>query len=437
MNQNIRTLIHSTFALICAAFIMASPVMAQNPVKVPGQKTSTTPKKKKPATEKTTSTKKPAAKPETKREKPAAKPTETTHKSTPAVQSRPASFAKGLNQWTSFVLNPNEVIYESEYRSNLKINGSKSVMVLHDTIKNRMSLVLDGNRTINNVGFVQLYFAHPTTLNDIVYSYSTDNGDYMSIQGKTYGPYEEVGELGRGKLWAPYNHYYGTRFHEFFFKQMGKYYHHDVDGTITLLKKQEGSYAPGTYADTFRSPNGKYALKVSSDKRSVSLGGKTYQIVPSTVKESDIYYYATNCYDDGRAVVKIEYNDGSKWNTVRALIYNGNIQYGGENDMLDHRTGRIIPSNDDYDPYADEFFYFDLGWSQKANGQWTMQYDYTLQDTAKKHTFMANWAYDYVLIDGQRINCTSPIDAWYDSVEHAFAWTSLDGRQLRQYVYKL
>lgn len=364
----------------------------------------------------------------------------STAKSNPTASARPATFSKGLNQWVELTLRQHEVIDNSEYKTNLKLNGHKSLMVLVDTITGNRSLVIDGKRVVDNAYNVNVYFAHPKTLGELVYNYEPKkNTAYMVINGKTYGPYEQAGDIYSDKFSCEYNHMAGSRFEDFMFMQMGKVYRHDVDGTITTVNTDGSWYTIGRHVNTFKSPNGKHQLKISSDLRTVALDGKSYQIIPEGA--SNFSYYGINCADDGKAALRVEYKLPSQWVQKRIRISNGALTEALSNQVIDYRNCSFVGSdagnNSPYNMWTltPEF----NNWHRMKPGSnvWTSNYEYTLQDSSLKHTFMSNWEYDYVLIDGNRIGTPSPICAWYDEAENAFAWTAIDGKQLKRYVYKL
>lgn len=446
--------LYSKFAILTFSLAMAImlPAIAQNPVKAPSrgkESTSTTSssnsksgnkgksKKGSGSTGSTSVKSKKGSNPDSSAKSSTPKPTSSSQGS-----SRPSTFSNGLNQWTSFTLEPHEVINDAEYRSNLKINGYKSLLVTADTISGQQSLIVNGRRVVNR-NLHQVFFVHENTLDDLVYTYGNNGAEYIVIQGKTYGPYEQVGEVwDNNGFWNYYSHQIGSKFHEFIFKQMGKFYRHDVDGTIELISNlYNDTYQMGFSHKTYRSPNGQHKIQVSADGRSVTVGGKTVQLVPSGVSEKDIFYHALNCYDDGHACIKVTYRTSpTNLEDVRAVIRNGQVTYGTNNQTFDYRKGVLQSSDTPPSPYEyDYILSYKKGYTPiKPGSNWGQDmYDFTLQDSAKQHTFMANWAYDYVIIDGQRITSHSPIDAWYDAAEHAFAWTTIDGRNIKQYVYKL
>lgn len=64
-------------------------------------------------------------------------------------------------------------------------------------------------------------------------------------------------------------------------------------------------------------------------------------------------------------------------------------------------------------------------------------YNLTLQDKSKRHLFVANWKYDYVLIDGKKYGKHCPIYAFYDEDTNAFAWTTIEGNEIVLYTFDL
>lgn len=421
-----------SFIILIISILCSLSVLAQQPVKTPKVKkptenTSKSSTNKGNKTSKTTTTTK--------------KTPSTTKTSTPSSSSRPTSFAKGLNSWTAFTLNPNEIIDLQEYKSNLKLRGAKSVMLLTDTASGKQSLVVDGKRIVNNATRLQIYYVHPKTLDELVYMYApSKNTEYMVIKGKQYGPYDMVGEVWGDGFYANYDHFSGVRFNEFIFRQMGKYFRHDADGTIDPITLIDKTYKPGFSNKIYRSSNGRYTLKVSDDGRTVTGGGKTVQLVPNSVPSNKIYYQTLIPYDDGRAIVKVGYyNSDNQWEIVRALLRNGVVKYGGRDEIFDLHKGELVSNssaaNNPYDIWTLEPK-FNFRPVKKGSSYYTGKYEYSLQDPSKQHSFMGNWEYDYVLIDGQRYSTGSPIDAWYDDEEKAFVWTSLEGRQIKNHVYK-
>lgn len=62
---------------------------------------------------------------------------------------------------------------------------------------------------------------------------------------------------------------------------------------------------------------------------------------------------------------------------------------------------------------------------------------FSLQDKSKKHQFICNYEYDYVMIDGNRYGNSVPVKAFYDEESDSFVWACVEGRNLVLYSYSL
>jgi hypothetical protein len=55
----------------------------------------------------------------------------------------------------------------------------------------------------------------------------------------------------------------------------------------------------------------------------------------------------------------------------------------------------------------------------------------------KKHFFLSDYAYEYVVVDGQEVGHSPALNAWYNESNHSFGWSSVEDKELVVYEYKL
>lgn len=55
----------------------------------------------------------------------------------------------------------------------------------------------------------------------------------------------------------------------------------------------------------------------------------------------------------------------------------------------------------------------------------------------RQHSFFSDYAYEYVVIDGQPVGKSPALYAWYNKSSNSFVWNSIEGKELVVYEYML
>lgn len=329
-------------------------------------------------------------------------------------------------------LKKGEILYLGEYASNMRIKGHKFTCILEDTLNDKEIFIHNGERKVT-ADNIDTYNINTDDFNKCVFEYYNNiNGTdkkqrYLSVYGENYGPYEDI------------DYYYETNKcngylteidyalpHEFRFKLMGEDYYHYEDGSI--LNAEETRYE-------YQSPNKQHKIHIDNSRRFVTLDGKKY-IIPIPMDGYCSKFDPRVClFDDGTCfyeqTCQMDPENEYDTETFQFFITPTAIkQLTAEKEYYDFDKHQVLPckKNADYSGSIDymEWYYDNFGW-----------YNFTLQDKSKRHLFIANWKYDYVLIDGKKYGKHCPIDAFYDEDANAFAWTTIEGHEMVLYTFDL
>lgn len=334
-------------------------------------------------------------------------------------------------------LKKGEILYYAEYASNMRINGHKFTCILNDTLNDKKIFIHNGERKVT-ASEIYAYNINPDDFNKCVFEYynnikGTDKQQhYLSVYGENYGPYEDIGYYyDRQKC----DYYENTNInyalpHEFSFTLMGEDYFHYEDGSILDAKETRYEY---------QSPNKQHEIHIDHSKRFVTLDNRRF-IIPIPMDGNCSKYDPRVClFDDGTCFYEqtCEMTPGIK--TFQFFITPTAIkQLIAGKEYYDFDKHQVLP----YKDLTHSWFiivtwpYELIEWNYKDDIR-EYNYNFTLQDKNKRHLFVANWKYDYVLIDGKKYGKHCPIDAFYDEDTNAFAWTTIEGNEIVLYTFDL
>ena len=330
----------------------------------------------------------------------------------------------------------NDEFYCYEYYSNMKIVGNKFACITKNQSTGKLSFILNGAPIITDKD-LYVFWIDLTSKNKCIYAYfDSDNEKYLVIEGQKYGPYANIGYWqdacnyhwdGTPNLQLMYNK------DSFRFERMGKYYRHDNDGSIYEMTGNSCWDAKESNPQ-YKTKDGLHSARFSENYRLLTIDGNNY-VMPIDVDAEDITLREFYITDKGDCIIYFMFKNES-WKFPCLYINNDkktveNIQDGEYFDPTS-RTIKIktskLPSRQ---PRQMESI---MRWH---DGNWINGIDISLQDKTNRHFFTANWNYDYVMVDDKKIGKHTPINAFYDSVNNAFGWVTIEGKQLVLYSYKL
>lgn len=341
-------------------------------------------------------------------------------------------------------LKKGEILYSAEYASNMRINGYKFTCELIDSLNGKEIFIYNGERKVTASG-ISIYNINPDDFNKCVFEYYNDiNGTdkqqhYLSVYGENYGPYEGIGYYYETDKYNDYTKQTNIDYalpHEFRFTIMGEDYFHYEDGSILNAKETKYEY---------QSPNKQHKIHIDYSKRFVTLDNRRF-IIPIPMDGNCSEYNPRVClFDDGTCFYEqtCQMDPQNKYDTETYQFFISPTtikQLIAGKEYYDFDKHQVLPYKKDAD-YSGSIDYMlwpyeRLGWDYK-NHELVTTYNFTLQDKSKRHLFIANWKYDYVLIDGKKYGKHCPIDAFYDEDTNAFAWTTIEGNEIVLYTFDL
>lgn len=314
---------------------------------------------------------------------------------------------------TLLTLGKNEIIEYDEYTSTLtSTNDFRYACVIVDTVTNSATFVWNGEYKVKSDN--RFFFTiHDSQIDlydfsKLTYQYNIGKDCYLVIEGTKYGPYEDVWYIKPNILGTSY--IYPNLFK---FSQMGTKFTHYQDGTIRPITSPPSKYT---------SNNGKHSVEFTYNY--LILDGKKIEF-PKTDKI--IEYFNDVCIlDNGTCTFEIVtsefYEDG--WGIKYVATSEGIKELDLTNEYFNYETGQV----EEYALYDEDIDSPDeLGYSLTL----------TLQDDAKKHYFLSNWNYNYVIVDGVKLGKSTPINAIYEKKLNAFRWSALEDQKLVLYTYYL
>lgn len=330
-----------------------------------------------------------------------------------------------------YICEANEGFHFLQSYSNIQVSGNKFACVTKNKISKNLSFILNGKKIITAKD-LEIHWVDLNTELNCIYKYTkNDSEEYLVIEGKKYGPFEEV------QYSIIENYYFGipnllylyNRNH-FYFRRMGKIYRHDNDGSIYELKETASGMANET-DPIYKSADGLHQAQFTNNYRLLTVDNKSYILpIDVDVKDENIYFDDIFVSNDGVCFFAVGFfiGDGSDMGVFRCAVDSNSIQYISEREYFDPITKTILPKGS--------------GWNFRnhikcKDGTWVNEIDVSLQDKTKRHVFIANWEYDYVMVDDKKFGKCAPINAFYDETNNTFVWVTIEGKQLVEYVYKL
>ena len=315
-----------------------------------------------------------------------------------------------------------EVIFNSEYHFGQRSSANDFIMVTRqpDGLEH---LVINGQKVKSGKG-IFVYYADPTNLSKAAYAFEEGDDRYLAIPGQVLGPYSSFDwpEFAPGDISK-------VRFE---YRRMGMHFFHDYDGTITRVPDRFETHNPDV---TYHSPNGKHSARFDLDNRRIEFNGRmhTFPDYFSSASANRI-----DIYDCGVAEISVnlKYDDGKSAYKYFAVSPKGIFELV-RGMRVDPVSGKIVDSV--ADSMEESVFYNTqrtLEYEQVGE-EWKAGATFALQDKTKKHEFLSNWKYDYVLIDNVKFGDYAPIAANYDSERHAFVWYTIEEDKLIRNVYRL
>lgn len=322
-------------------------------------------------------------------------------------------------------LKKGEILYYAEYASNMRINGHKFTCILNDTLNGKKIFIHNGERKVT-ASEIYAYIFNLDDFNKCIFEYSNNiDGTYkrqcyLSVYGETYGPYESISYYYKPQKCYYYEEETNINYalpHQFGFTLMGEDYFHYEDGSI--LNEEETRYE-------YQSPNKQHKIHIDHSRRFVTLDNRRF-IIPIPMDGDCSKLDPKVClFDDGTCFYEQTCEMTSDIKTFQFFITPTAIkQLIAGKEYYDFDKHQVLPYKKDAD-YSGSIDYM-LWYS----------YNLTLQDKSKRHLFVANWKYDYVLIDGKKYGKHCPIYAFYDEDTNAFAWTTIEGNEIVLYTFDL
>ncbi len=342
-----------------------------------------------------------------------------------------------------YTFEPGETLKADEYCSNLKILPNKFACLTFNAVDSTMSLVINGERITTGNAVRALYLDTENPANSI-YLYGNRGEEFLYVQGEHFGPYEEIYHWGLSSETYPERPHDGTPnldflFNKklFYFKNMGMMFRHDNDGTIYMCndvvpwasineKEQENPI--------FKSTKGTCGIEFVGEYHTFRFTGPGASWLTMAPPQFDGWkmFCLNNVAVADRGIAVLEYtyiNETSDYKYKSySFLYDLATQSAtgfGSDEYYDpsSNTTKEISAKPIH-PIRPEQFNNHIG-------------KLSLQDKSKKHQFLCNYEYDYVMIDGKRYGKSVPVKAFYDEENNSFAWTCVEGQELVLYSYKL
>lgn len=318
-------------------------------------------------------------------------------------------------------LKKGEILCFAEYASNMRINGHKFTCILNDTLNDKEIFIHNGERKVT-ASEIYAYNINPDDFNKCVFEYTENKQHYLSVYGENYGPYEDIGyyyDRQKCDYYEQTNINYALP-HEFSFTLMGEDYFHYEDGSILDAKETRYEY---------QSPNKQHKIHIDHSRRFVTLDDRKF-IIPIPMDGNCSKYNPRVClFDDGTCFYEQTCQMSPGIKTFQFFITPTAIkQLIAGKEYYDFDKHQVLPYKD-----LTHSWFIIVTWPYELIDN----YNFTLQDKSKRHLFVANWKYDYVLIDGKKYGKHCPIDAFYDKDNNAFAWTTIEGNEIVLYTFDL
>lgn len=382
-----------------------------------------------------------------------------------------------------FTLEENERIYANEYYAIATLNGNKFTAIIENTKTHEFTFVFNGKRItkVNHKNYydkeydyyspifytLNVFYIDPEVENGYGYAYQLAGRSFVNLEGKVlpnmntqyighwHHPFIKT-ENGKYAFIYSDNNYYASyvdgktfgpyeRLDNFNFTESGKYafsyrmngkYYVDINGDIT------GPYDNmGYYRSISLTESGKYAFAYEENRKSfININGN---IIESYNNINDLYLTENGKYAFGyneRYGEYYLYIDGKTfgpYERTHGIVLNENGKYAYCYNYKDGKwsyniNGRHNCSEKDYNDFISE----SLGNKDYIN---FYGYEEVKEITSKdgNHLFYSDINYEYVVIDGQQVGNSPAINCRYNEKKNTFEWSSIEGKELVVYEYKL
>jgi hypothetical protein len=335
--------------------------------------------------------------------------------------------------------------------SNFMIYGTKKFAFLYRKIEDTYTSVYIDGRIFGPHKWVSAFTVTDKGSFMYYYKLTTDNY-YININGEIFGPYNSINNAYMNKN--------GSYIYSYSIKNNNTYsYYVNVNGTnIESNDKRifdahvfdNGGYIYG-YHDNFKqyiNLNGKisgpYDASYAQPYLHIKFANDSYII---THKIDGNYYVDVDEVRFG-PFAEVDYlgHNGvqiakDKKYAFRYTDTNGKQRYcvnGNLNASMDEFD--FFSSNIETDHLANNLNFIHYGYNMFDNTI-TIEdmFDNTINITSpdNTHSFYSDFAYEYVVIDGEPVGKSPALYCWYNDKTHAFVWNSIEGKELVIYEYKL
>ncbi|MDR1372384.1 MAG: hypothetical protein LBJ17_04555 [Dysgonamonadaceae bacterium] len=401
-----------------------------------------------------------------------------------------------------FTLAANEEIESGEYFVLQQVKGNHFACIIYDTLGKNYTFVFNGKRMDvgNYYYYPDFYHLNVHEENGYVFGYSLQDGYYVNIKGKVYGPFDG------GSLTFASDSKGNTDFNKFHYAQTEgertTYYIHR-DGTkdgpfdrvhfpgkhdalpdreflYMLDDRWYARYSDGSSKKVQEAPafayvhekGGKYYVNINGrdskgydgvwDLQSTESGkyayrykenGKWHAItnIDGTEKSSRGYDYCSediHLTESGKYAYL--YKENGKWHA------NANGKEIEEHDYLtglemddkgnysfydNHDDGRIYNNNNGKETKTE--YLTGMEWRLScapdlfaSNNRYKSR-QLEIYSPDKEHSFDSSYEHAHVVIDGVTHGHAPALYAWYDAEKNAFIWNAIEGKELVIYEYKL
>jgi hypothetical protein len=334
---------------------------------------------------------------------------------------------------------PTEQIYADEYFVAQTVSGKKFSCILIDETKNTLTFVFNGTR-IKTIEFntdqywnqFYFYYLNSTEQNGYRFRYykKDQNGKeliYMNCSGENYGPFENA------SFWLPYEYLSPKDVEKvlFYYELGGRWYAKMKDKNVLLSSSENVELVSKSKAYGYTSVDGKYYVTHNNVIQFV----KSYEGIWDFCSDDRNYGF---CYSlKGLSFVQI--NDKS-YGPYKEI---GNLSLPCSDDQItdfeNFKFNFIGPDNIGYEFSKDEIKKTRFtGYQVFTSSEFMNIYEGIQLNTPNgEHSFVSEYQYEYVVIDGNSFGKSPAIQAWYDSERNMFVWSAIEKKELVVYEYKL
>jgi hypothetical protein len=331
-----------------------------------------------------------------------------------------------------FTMLPTEHIYQGEYFLAQTASARKFSCILIDETKNNLTFVFNGTRIKTVPGFdplsvLKIYYLNSTETNGFKFKYiikdkSGNDQSYINCSSENFGPYEDA---DFSPPWG-YNAPEELKQIKFYYKLGGRWYGKTNSKNI-MLNKGDNNNIPsyqnkfGPYDYTWI--NGNYYItynksvinkKAYKDISFFSSSGDNFAFC-YTENNQDYFQINGTSFGPYRAIDNFETIDYKTFKFSYLGIDNIWYYFNGEKSIKSRFTGKENFISEEFEQYGrPEVF-----------------------STDYKNSFVSDYNYEYVVIDGEAYGKSPAFHAWYDDEKNAFIWSGIEGKEIVVYEFKL